>query len=127
MVMQVMKQNHEFEYSVLCICLKNLIAILIFVYFAVYFHLWWLVLLSLLFQTGVRTSFEDIVSTKKDLNSYNSVVCDVCGEILLVSDVEQAVHKEMKDKNWIRVNVHGSWKNVCPHCVKEYGLKVERK
>lgn len=121
-----MKTNHELEYSISCICLKNLIAILIFVYFSIYFQIWWLVFISLLFQTGVHTLLEDMLLSRKSTSVSNFISCDVCGEILYVADVQNAVHGEMKDHNWVRVEVHGQWKNVCSHCAKKYLLKRQK-
>lgn len=121
-----MKHSHEIEYSVLCICLKNIIAILIFVYFAFYFHRWWLVFPALLFQTGVKTSLEEVVTSRRNVDASNIISCDLCGEILYVSDIQKAVHREMKDNDWVRVEVNGIWRNLCPHCVNQYTSKKQK-
>lgn len=117
-------KSHEFSLSVLYICLKNISTILIFIYFALRFNTWWIALFSILFQSTIRS----VTSDDKDvpIEASNFLSCYCCGELLYVSDIENAVHTDMKSNRWRRINVNGKWINLCPHCVDQY-VKVSTK
>lgn len=113
--------HHEYSLSVLYICLKNFAVIMIFLYLAFRFQIWWLVLFAVIFQSSVKTAIpskEYFEASHVEIS--NVLTCKICGEILIVSDIENAVHREMKLNHWRRIEVAGKWWNVCPHCVDKY-------
>ena len=110
-------ESKEFSTSVLFVCLTNLATFAFFCYLAVYFHHWWIALFAIILHNSIDIkprNHED----EEDL-SIHEVQCDFCGEILYVEDVENCVHREMRQQGWKRALVNKEWKDICPYCFSQ--------
>ncbi len=112
-----MKSDEEFSIAVLYICLKNLIAVAFFCYLAVLFKHWWIILFALVFQTSTKFYVEpQKISSASHSEQVDAIVCDRCGEILVVDDLTDVVHTVLPEYGWTRVQVDGKWITLCNHC-----------
>ena len=116
-----MKKDH-FEAAVVNICLKNTVVLVIFLVLSIIFKHWWIILISILFQTDVPHP----ISTIDPSPDSQFITCGLCGEILLVKDYQNVVHNEIKANNWERIPSSHGWVNVCPHCREEYSEEIEK-
>lgn len=115
-------KKDNFEAAVVNICLKNVAVMVIFMVLAVFFKHWWIVLISILFQTDVPHP----VSTIDPRPNSQFITCSFCGEILLVKDLQNVVHNEMEENDWERIPCSHGWINVCSHCRAEYSEEIEK-
>lgn len=115
-----MKKSH-YDAAVMNICLKNAASLALFVVLAAFFHKWWIVLIAILFQTDVPHPV-NVIDPRPDSQF---ITCGFCGEMLLVKDIEHAVHNEMHDKGWERIPCPHGWINACPHCQEEHADEIE--
>lgn len=118
----------------LSVTLRNVIAILSFVFLAYAFHHWWISLFCLLFLSGFSYTYIPVQNTTDNIKNEdetvdeivnntlldNRIQCDVCGEFLIVEDIQHAVHNEMKENGWRRVKVAEKWEDLCPICAEKF-------
>lgn len=119
------KMDHELSLAVLYVCIKNLLSLGVFIFAAIEFRRWWMVLFAFAFQSSTKTVLSDFPERRRSVEPEHIMSCDYCGELLFVRDVEHAVHGEMQFYGWHRIEVGGRWRNICPHCIQKYKPKLE--
>lgn len=111
-------KDKEFSTSVLFVCLTNLAIFAFFCYLAVYFNHWWIALFSIILHNSIDIGTKNSSEEDEEYEPHQ-IQCDFCGELLNVEDVENCVHREMRQQGWKRALVNKEWKDICPYCFSQ--------
>lgn len=113
-------QDDDIALATLYVCVKDLVAIAFFCYLAVLFNHWWIVLFSIIFQSVPKVfSFQKSKTNTLHSELVDAIVCDRCGEVLLVENMEDVVTKELPQHGWRRVKIDEKWITLCKRCVEK--------